>query len=148
MQRIFLAAGVALMSLALIVGCSSKPSEEELFVKAKKAQEARDFYAAVQAYQNVVTEYPQGDRADEAQFMIGFLYANDIQDTAKAKDAYQKFLDNYTAVSDSGMVLSAKWELANLGKDIKDIEEVVKFAEETEPESKSDSEKGEVKEMK
>ncbi len=130
MQRTILTSLILIVALVLGAGCAKGPSEEELFVKAKKAQEARDFYAAVQAYGEVVQTYPNGDKADEAQFMIGFLYANDIRDTVKAKEAYNKFLETYSASSDSGMVLSARWELANLGKDVEDIEEVMKFAEE------------------
>ncbi|GBE29108.1 outer membrane protein assembly factor BamD [bacterium BMS3Bbin04] len=130
MYRYVLTTLILIVALVFSAGCASGPTEEELFVKAKKAQEARDFYAAVQSYNEVVTAYPNGDRADEAQFMIGFLYANDIRDTTKARDAYLTFLDRYTATSDSGMVLSARWELANLGKDVEDIEEVMRFAEE------------------
>ncbi|MCB2211723.1 outer membrane protein assembly factor BamD [bacterium] len=140
MKRIILAALVLVMALVLSTGCASGPSEEELFVKAKKAQEARDFYAAVAAYQAVVDAYPKGERADEAQFMIGFLYANDIRDTTMAKEAYKTFLDTYSTTSDSGMVMSARWELANLGKDVEDIEEVMKFAEQNMDEAQSEGE--------
>ncbi|MBS1260920.1 MAG: Outer membrane protein assembly factor BamD [Calditrichaeota bacterium] len=140
MQRYSLAAVTAVIAIGLIAGCSSGPSEEELFTQAKKAQEARDFYGAVDAYKQVVSNYPNGDRADEAQFMVGFLYANDIRDVEKAKDAYETFLEKYSATSDSGMVLSAKWELANLGKEIEDIEEVMKFAREAQGETETTDE--------
>jgi outer membrane protein assembly factor BamD (BamD/ComL family) len=131
MHRTVLTTLILIVALIFSAGCAQGPTEEELFVKAKKAQEARDFYAAVSAYSEVVQAYPNGERADEAQFMIGFLYANDIRDIVKAKEAYNTFLETYAATSDSGMVLSARWELANLGKDVEDIEEVMKFAEES-----------------
>lgn len=133
MHRTILTTLILIVALILSAGCAKGPTEEELFVKAKKAQEARDFYAAVQAYDEIVQAFPNGDKADEAQFMIGFLYANDIKDTLKAKEAYNKFLETYAATSDSGMVLSARWELANLGKDVEDIEEVMRFAESDAP---------------
>jgi len=129
MKRIHKAALIFLISLfVLAIGCQKQASEAELFSIAKKAQESRDYVAAVDAYKNVVAQYPNGDRADEAQFMIGFLYANDIGDTLQARTAYENFLKNYSSASDEGMVLSAKWELANLGRDIEEINEVMDFA--------------------
>ncbi|MCB2198579.1 tetratricopeptide repeat protein [bacterium] len=122
------AGGILLVAILVITGCSNKPSEEELFSKAKAAQESRDFTGAVDAYKLVVANYPDGDRADEAQFMVGFLYANDIGDTTAARTAYEVYLEKYAARSDSGMVLSAKWELSNLGKDVDQIEEIMNFA--------------------
>ena len=129
MKRLLLiTGGLLLVSLLLTTGCKKKPTEEALFTKAKTAQEARDFKGAVQAYKDVVASYPTGKKADEAQFMIGFLYANDIGDTAQARQAYETFLTHYAAGADSGMVLSAKWELSNLGKDVDQIEQVMQFA--------------------
>jgi len=129
MKRVVTVAGSLLLAVLLLTtGCQKKPSEEELFSKAKAAQEARDFSGAVAAYKQVVANYPSGEKADEAQFMVGFLYANDIGDTAAARSAYETFLEKYAANSDSGMVLSAKWELANLGKNVDQIEDVMHFA--------------------
>lgn len=129
MKRVVTVAGsLLLVALLMATGCQKKPSEEELFSKAKAAQESRDFTGAVEAYKQVVASYPSGEKADEAQFMIGFLYANDIGDTSAARSAYETFLEKYAANSDSGMVLSAKWELANLGKDVDQIEDVMHFA--------------------
>ena len=122
------AGGLLLVALLVITGCSNKSSEEELFSKAKAAQESRDFAAAVEAYKQVVQNYPEGERADEAQFMVGFLYANDIGDTTAARDAYQVFLDKYSERSDEGMVMSARWELDNLGKNVDEIEEIMSFS--------------------
>jgi len=130
MKRIVIIPLILLISiLVLVVGCQQKPSEADLFTKAKTAQEARDFNAAVNAYEEVVAQYPTGDKADEAQFMIGFLYANDLGDTLNARVAYEKFLKDYSDNSDEGMVLSAKWELANLGKSIEEIDDVMDFTQ-------------------
>ncbi len=114
---------VALVAVA-IIGCQGKPSEEELFEKAKQAQDAQDTQAAIAAYKDVVKHYPDGDKADEAQFMVGFLYANALNDLDNARTAYEAFLENYSTSSDSGMVLSARWELEHLGKDVQEIEAV------------------------
>ena len=53
--------------------------------------------------------------------MIGFIYANSVSDTAKAREAYTIFLKKYP---DHELVSSVKWELAHLGKDINQIPEL------------------------
>ncbi|MDZ7262494.1 MAG: tetratricopeptide repeat protein, partial [candidate division KSB1 bacterium] len=57
-----------------------------------------------------------------AQFMIGYLYANEIKDLDKARSAYQVFLEKYP---ENELVPSVKWELDHLGKDISEIEFLV-----------------------
>lgn len=104
------------------MGCSNKPTAEELFTQAKKYQENQDFQRAINMYEKIIKLYPDGKQTDEAQFMIGFIYANDLKDYEGARNAYHQFLENYSAVTDSGMIVSAKWELENLGKDINEID--------------------------
>jgi outer membrane protein assembly factor BamD (BamD/ComL family) len=125
---------ISIIALIVFAGCQNKPKETDLFTNAKKAQESRDFNGAIDAYKQVVETYPKGEHADEAQFMIGFLYANDLSDTTNARIAYQAFLDNYSSTANEGMILSAKWELDNLGKNIEEIEEVMSFSAEAEAE--------------
>jgi outer membrane protein assembly factor BamD (BamD/ComL family) len=124
MKRLTLIATISALALSLIIGCSSKPSDESLFEKARAFQESQDYDKAVEVYRDIVRLYPDGERSDEAQFMVGFIYANDLKDFDKAKTEYQAFMDNYSATADSGMVLSAKWEIENLGKDISDIDQL------------------------
>jgi hypothetical protein len=66
----------------------------------------------------VVKEYPESKYGPQAQFMIGFVYANNQVDTSKAREAYNLFLEKY---GDHELAASVKWELENLGKDINDI---------------------------
>ncbi len=115
----------AFVSIMLLVGCGgAKANEEELFNSAKTFQEQGKIKDAVQKYEEVVKVAPKGTRAAQAQFMVGFLYANELKDLAKAKTAYEQFLKDYSSVSDPGIVASAQWELKHLGKDINDIEEL------------------------
>ena len=53
--------------------------------------------------------------------MIGYIFANHIQDYDAAREAYQKYLDNY---SNDEMAKDARWELDHLGQDIDSIEEL------------------------
>lgn len=108
----------------IVLGCEKKPSEDQLFNDAKKLQEEGKYTDAVASYQNLVNQYPRGKYAPQSQFMIGFIYANELKEYDKAEKAYQKFLDAYSSSADSGMVASAQWELKNLGKDINEIEDL------------------------
>ncbi len=52
----------AVLALGLIVAlsaCKKGPTQEELFEKAKKAQEESNFPAAIDAYQEIVKLYPE-----------------------------------------------------------------------------------------
>jgi tetratricopeptide (TPR) repeat protein len=110
--------------LALILGCQKGPTAEDVFNEAKQLQEDANYAEAVTKYEKLVQTHPKSKYAPQAQFMIGFIYANELDDLDKAKVAYEKFLDVYAAESDSGMVASAEWELRNLGKDINEIEDL------------------------
>ncbi|MCX7835192.1 MAG: tetratricopeptide repeat protein [bacterium] len=104
-------------------GCV-KANEEDLFNEAKSLQEKQQTKQAIAKYEELISKFPKGKYAAKSQFMVGFLYANELKDYSKAKSAYENFLKNYSTEVDSGMVASAKWELKYLGKDINEIEEL------------------------
>ncbi|MBZ0264457.1 tetratricopeptide repeat protein [bacterium] len=122
MKKFFAAFVLMTMMLIVIGGCEKKPTAEEMFTQAKSYQENQDFQKAVDTYEKIIELYPNGKLTDKAQFMIGFVYANNMNDVESARSAYKKFLDVYGATADSGMVASANWELENIGKDINEIE--------------------------
>jgi outer membrane protein assembly factor BamD (BamD/ComL family) len=124
MKRAILVLSVSALVLALVIGCQKGPKAEDIFTEAKQLQENAQYAEAVAKYQQLVDRYPKNRFAPQAQFMIGFIYANELDEYDKAKVAYEAFLANYADVSDSGMVASAKWELDNLGKDINEIEDL------------------------
>ncbi len=109
------------VSLLLLTGCGGG-GVDRLFEQAQQYHEAEDFLSAVETYEQIVERFPTNEKADDAQFMVGFIYANDIQDTTKAREAYQTYLDNYGDVIDDGMRMSAQFELENLGVDISRFE--------------------------
>jgi len=121
---------VVLLSLIPVVillsstDCEKKPSEDQLFGDARKLQEEGKYAEAVTGYEKLIQVHPKGKNAPQAQFMIGFICANELKDLTKAEKAYKAFLEKYAAKSDSGMVASARWELENLGKDINQIEDL------------------------
>ena len=72
----------------------------------------------ISRYQELLDRYPESDLAYKAQFMIGFIYSEDLCDYPKAREAYRKVIDNYP---DSDIVPSAKWMLENMGKSLEEL---------------------------
>ena len=79
----------------------------------------RDFNSAINAYSDVVNKFPGTDQEAQAQFMIGYIYANILGDKSKAEKNYKTFLDRYP---DHELAPSVKFELDYLGKDINEID--------------------------
>ncbi|HDH57391.1 MAG TPA: outer membrane protein assembly factor BamD [Bacteroidetes bacterium] len=141
MKKTIITLAVVSLALALIIGCQKGPKAEDLFTEAKKLQEEQKYDEAVVKYEQLVELHPKSQYAPQSQFMIGFIYANEIEDLEKAKVAYETFLNQYADRSDSGMVASAEWELKNLGKDINEITDLSAVPEEGVEEGESEGEK-------
>lgn len=128
--------------LAFVSSCKKGPSPEDIFNAAKGLQEEQKYAEAVVKYEELVTLHPRNKLAAQSQFMIGFICANELNEFEKAENAYKAFLENYADMSDSGMVVSARWELENLGKDINEIEDLSAITEgEGEEKSQDEEEK-------
>jgi outer membrane protein assembly factor BamD (BamD/ComL family) len=118
MKRMYWIAGLALVMIAsLLIGCAGTPSQEELSKRLEAAQENQDPTAAVETYRQIIQYYPESEQAAKAQFMMGYIYANELADTANARKAYIAFLENYSDSTDTTLVISAKIELETLGED-------------------------------
>jgi TolA-binding protein len=100
---------------------------DDLFNSANQLQREGKYQEAIEVYKHLTKKFPDSKFAPQAQFMIGFIYANELKDFDKAKDAYQEFLKKFP---DHEMAKDAKWEMDHLGKDINDIEDLT----ETSPE--------------
>jgi len=68
---------------------------------------------AIALYASILANAPQHPKAATAQFMTGFIYANDLNELGKAKAAYEAFLQKHP---NDELAESAKMELENLGK--------------------------------
>ena len=102
-------------------GCSSGDQEaRELFIQARELQANGEYVQAIEIYRKVVTEYPKSHEAINSQFMVGYIYANDIKNYELAKTEYNRFLERYSdlcvGTDDEGLVISARFELLNMGK--------------------------------
>ncbi len=79
---------------------------------------------AISAYKLVVKEYISSKSAINAQFMLGYIYANFLFNYDLAKKEYEIFLEKFSSKADTNLIESVKFELENLGKDLKDIPEL------------------------
>jgi outer membrane protein assembly factor BamD (BamD/ComL family) len=99
----------------------------------------QDYPSAVAAYDRIVKNYPDSTaRAAQAQFMIGFIYNNYVQDTTRAGIAYRAFLEKFPT---HDLADDVKWELQYLGKSIDEIPELAKATGQKAPEKKQNTAK-------
>jgi len=86
------------------------------YAKANAYVNLQDFPKAIGAFAELTKVFPDTVRlAANAQFMIGYLYHNEMKDTANARAAYRAFLDRFP---ENELAASAQWELDHLGVDI------------------------------
>lgn len=93
--------------------------QHELAPKALKqlamiAQQKGDMRGAISHYNRLLENYPASDQADEAQFMIAFIYEEYLHDLEQARLAYQRVIDEYP---NSELAASARRLLPNVGRD-------------------------------
>jgi EpsD family peptidyl-prolyl cis-trans isomerase len=72
-----------------------------------------DPYERIQYYRDIVNNYPDHKYAPQALFMIGFVYAEELRDTKRAKQTFDELLRSYP---DSEVVGSARWMIENVDK--------------------------------
>ena len=96
----------------------AKPrTEEELFTLA---QETDDPLSRLNFYSELVFNYPDGEHAAEAQFMIGFIHAEELSNYEAARNAFERMKTHYP---DSDLVASVDWMLEHMGEENPPFEE-------------------------
>ena len=128
MRHVSLAMLMTACVFLFITGCGSK-SAEELFNLAQQAENDNDFKKAVDLYTMLLEKYPDNEHNYKAQFMIGFIYSEELKDYDRARVAMQKVVDQYP---NCDLADDAQWMLDHMGKNLEDIE-----FEETKPEMTS-----------
>lgn len=90
---------MALIIGILIFSCSSssknKKTEQELYTDAQNFSEKGDFQSAIKTYEEILKLYPDSPRTYKAQFLIAFVYSENLKDHQKAKENYIKLIDKY-----------------------------------------------------
>ena len=78
--------------------CSSsegKKTEQDLYTDAQNHSEDGNFESAIDTYEKILELFPDSPRAYKAQFLIGFVYSENLKDQQKAKENYLKVIDDY-----------------------------------------------------
>ncbi|MEZ4648957.1 MAG: peptidyl-prolyl cis-trans isomerase [Candidatus Eisenbacteria bacterium] len=66
-------------------------------------------------FEGLLKEHPTSTIAPQAQFMIGFIQADELREFGPAKAAFEQMVQKYP---DDELVDSARWMLANMDKDL------------------------------
>ncbi len=89
---------------------ASTRTASELWEMAQMQEDPRD---RIQYYRDIVSQYPTDKNAPQALFMIGFVYAEDLQDFAQARRTFAELEQKYPG---SDLIQSAKWMEENMEK--------------------------------
>ncbi len=81
------------------------------------------FQDAIKAYQYVVSQYPGTSMARESGLALGKVYLDDLNDPARAADAYQSFLTKYPKSPESAAARKKLKEIAEIESAKKEQEE-------------------------
>lgn len=111
------AANATIFDDSIEVALSPVKTPQDLFTAAQSAigPEAR-----IALYKDVVKRFPDDPVSARASFMIGFTYAEDLQNYEAARAAFQEFIGRYPK---SDLVDSAKWMMQNMDKPAPDLKD-------------------------
>lgn len=100
--------GFSVDSAAVTDFVSQKRTAQEMF---RQAQEAGAPAARVEAYRSLLKEYPDSDVSPQAQFMIGFIYSEELKNYDEAGKAFRELLQRYPK---SELAESARWMVEHM----------------------------------
>lgn len=98
-----------------------KATPDEMFLSAQQLQQEEKFDESIKLYRKITAKHQESRQSANSQFMIGYIYANHLRDTTKARIELNRFLDEYATIADSGLIEGAKFELKYMGKAIDEI---------------------------
>ncbi len=78
----------------------------------------KSYRQAIDVYRRLADKFPSHATSPNALFLVGFIYGNELKKIDSARAAYQEFLNRYP---DNQLAASARFEIANLGKEPGDI---------------------------
>lgn len=88
--------------------------ERGLYDEAQELQNHGNPELAVKIYQKIIELFPDSPLKYQAQFLIGFVYSEQLKDYDNAKEAFQRVMDLYP---DCDLVDDAQFMLETLGSD-------------------------------
>ena len=91
---------------------TKKSREEEAEALFQRAQESKEWQERLDLYAEFRQKFPDHAKSCDALFMIGFIYAEELKDYAKAQDSFNQLVRDYP---DCNLAKDAKYMLDNLG---------------------------------
>jgi outer membrane protein assembly factor BamD (BamD/ComL family) len=77
-----------------LIGCS-KMTEDELWRRVEESRAGSNFDSTILMCQTILEEYPNGQKASAAMYLLGETYQNGKRDYHAAVDYYQAFVRKY-----------------------------------------------------
>ena len=102
----------------LIVSCSETKTEQDYYLLANE-QYGKEAYAdAIENFKLILEKFPEGETTAKSTFMLGFIYANSLENLNEAKKYYTLFIEKYP---EDDLADDAQYELNNLGQNVNDL---------------------------
>lgn len=95
-------------SMAVRDFVSQKKTAQEMF---REGQEAGAPTARIAAYRRLLQDYPDSDVSPQAQFMIGFIFSEELKNYEEAEKAFREVASRYPK---SELVESARWMIDHM----------------------------------
>ena len=86
----------------------------------ERAQATEDPAARIRIYEQILAQHGDTKYGAQAQFMIGFVYAEELKDKEKARAALNRVVEKYPK---SELVDSARWMLKNMESEVPRFED-------------------------
>jgi N-acetylmuramoyl-L-alanine amidase len=84
---------IALLAIFLIVGCSAKKSDKELFDEAQQNLKQDKIPEAVMAFEELITDHSDSELAPEALSQLAGLYQNKLIKSISEKENLEKAIE-------------------------------------------------------
>jgi TolA-binding protein len=88
--------------------------EELMYNEAQSFSEKGDFTSAIKTYEEILKLYPESANSCRAQFLIGFVYSENLKSYDTAKVIYEKVIEKYP---DCDLADDAKFMLELMASD-------------------------------
>ena len=88
--------------------------DDILYLKGNIYQDRKEYMQAAEMYQQIVNEFPEDIRADNALYELAWLYEHQFGDPARAQELYEKIFIEY---SDSTFSIDARKQYRRLRGD-------------------------------
>src|SRR5690606_12679834 len=92
-----------------------------------KAEYKKDYESCITLLDSLSSRYSESEFAERAGFLKGYTLANQMQDTTRARQAYEDFLKRYPK---GELVPSVQFQIMMMGKSLEDFEMLINRQEE------------------